>query len=146
MYKVLFVPAQSIDLWWPQLRDLLLGCPETWNDYETTDSIYTSLESGFASLVIVVREGSTKIEFAAIFQVRNYTEARTVHIFWCSGKNIDRYAEIFCAEMELMAAKMKIDWVEFGPARRGLEPFMAKFGYGDVKVIMRKKIELRTLQ
>lgn len=144
--QFLFVPRGALDLWWPQVSGLLTKCPETWQDCDTLESIYGHLDSGFTNLMIATEKAQPKVRGAALFQVRNYSETRILHIHWCYGSGIYDYLDQFLATMEDFAHKAGLGWVEVGPARRGFLPNMRQYGYGAERIFMKKKIDVRTLQ
>lgn len=147
MYQVIFVPTVAVPMWWPKLEAMLMKCPETWQDYETLESIYGGLTSqNSGNLVVVIEKGTTNIVFAAFFQIRNYTQTRVLDIHWGSGESIEKFSDLFLTAVDEFARKLGIARIEMSYARAGFKKVLAPHGYTAEKVVFRKQVETRSIQ
>lgn len=144
MFDFYVVPPVAISMWWFQIEALLRKCPETWENFETLESIYDRLSLGTESLFILVQ--GSKVVFAAIGQVVNYAKTKSVQIIWGSGNLDADLVRIFVQGLETFARRLKVEWIEYGPMRPGFERWLLPYGYEKARVITRKRIAQETLQ
>lgn len=143
-YEFTTVPTESVPMFWPQVQELLMKCPETWSDFETLESIYDRLSRGTRQLALILV--GTKVEFAGIFQVVHYPVTKSIQIVWGSGRIENESLGAFIMGMEHLAKKHKFEWVEYGPMRNGFERLICPFGYERARIMTRKKISVETIQ
>lgn len=139
------IPPASLSIWWGAVERFLTQCPDTWNEYETVESIYDALRTGQHRLAVLLEDN--KVKFCGIFQVNEYPKVQTVQVFWCAGENMGRQElEPFMMGLESFAKKNGLAYVECGPSRPGFERWLGPMGYEKVRVYTRKKIQQETLQ
>lgn len=132
-----FVSPPVLPQVWPVVEGMLRESPETWTQFETLESIRDHLEK--EHLILGVTHKGPEIVFALIMSIRIYAIARTLHLVWCYGPGISEHIESSLSAIERFAELNGCDFVSV-EGRSGWEAILAPFGYGDTKVIVRKRI------
>lgn len=136
-YSFHFVNPPILPQVWPVIANMLQESPETWSQFETLESIKDHLEK--EHLILGVTHKGPEIVFALIMSIRVYSIARTLHLVWCYGPGLDEHIEGTLSAVERFAEINNCDFVSV-EGRFGWQDKLAKYGYGDPKVVVRKRV------
>lgn len=137
MFDFHFIPPPALQVWWPQITTMLLKCEETWAEYETIESIRDAVLN--ENLILGVTHDNSAAVFSVLVSIRGYHLVRTLHIVWCYGPGLDEHIDNTLSAIEQFAAVNDCQYVSV-EGRSGWTERLKRFGYGDKKVVLRKRI------
>lgn len=136
-FEFIPVPSESISLWWEKVERLYRSTPQTWEDFETIESIYEQHRTGTRILYLALKD--MEVHFAISGTVQTWPKGKLVILDWCAGREVKKFITLALASLEDFARQVEARDVQF-VGREGWKKYLEPYGYQVTHTIYSKRV------
>ncbi len=136
-YEIILVTPKLLELFWGDVKVLLEQTRETWDEYDTIDSIHEAIHTGKRHLWVCVDLGGVFLAGITCFDV--YPVQKVLRLMWLGGSHLSKVLW-FLKHVEHWALMKGATKVETA-GRKGWQKLLEPYGYKYKHVLLTKMLK-----